>query len=102
MAVNGKQIGTLAPQNQSDAVVRLGSHGYFWDGQILFDASNLRRAPIPSPSRARAPPWNGTTCAWRPNRAVLIQPRPYFFITVSGFRLRLGSAHRRWNDHCLS
>lgn len=42
VSVNGKQIGTLAPQNESDAVVRLGSHGYFWDGQILFDASNLK------------------------------------------------------------
>jgi len=40
--VNGTQVGTLAPQNQSDAVVRLGSHGYFWDGQILFNASALK------------------------------------------------------------
>jgi rhamnogalacturonan endolyase len=42
VSVNGTSIGTLAPQNQSDAVTRLGSHGYFWDGQIVFDASALK------------------------------------------------------------
>jgi rhamnogalacturonan endolyase len=42
VAVNGTQVGTLAPQNTSDAVIRLGSHGYFWDGQILFAASALK------------------------------------------------------------
>jgi hypothetical protein len=42
VTINGEQVGTLAPQNQSDAVVRLGSHGYFWDGQIIFDASALK------------------------------------------------------------
>jgi rhamnogalacturonan endolyase len=42
VSLNGKQVGTLAPQNQSDAVVRLGSHGYFWDGQIVFAASSLK------------------------------------------------------------
>jgi rhamnogalacturonan endolyase len=42
VTVNGKQVGTLAPKNQSDAVVRLGSHGYFWDGQVVFDASALK------------------------------------------------------------
>jgi rhamnogalacturonan endolyase len=42
VTVNGTQVGTLAPQNTSDAVVRLGSHGYFWDGQIVFAASALK------------------------------------------------------------
>jgi hypothetical protein len=42
VTVNGTQVGTLAPQNQSDAVTRLGSHGYFWDGQIVFNASSLK------------------------------------------------------------
>ncbi|HVZ85754.1 MAG TPA: polysaccharide lyase family protein [Polyangia bacterium] len=42
VTVNGTQVGTLAPQNQSDAVTRLGSHGYFWDGQIVFAASALK------------------------------------------------------------
>lgn len=42
VTVNGTQVGTLAPQNTSDAVVRLGSHGYFWDGQIVFAASTLK------------------------------------------------------------
>jgi len=42
VSVNGTSIGKLAPQNQSDAVTRLGSHGYFWDGQIVFDATALK------------------------------------------------------------
>ena len=42
VTVNGTQVGTLAPQNTSDAVTRLGSHGYFWDGQIVFAASALK------------------------------------------------------------
>jgi rhamnogalacturonan endolyase len=42
LTVNGTQVGTLAPQNPSDAVTRLGSHGYFWDGQIVFAASALK------------------------------------------------------------
>lgn len=42
VTVNGTQVGTLAPQNQSDAVTRLGSHGYFWDGQIVFAATALK------------------------------------------------------------
>jgi rhamnogalacturonan endolyase len=42
VTVNGTQVGTLAPQNTSDAVTRLGSHGYFWDGQIVFAASSLK------------------------------------------------------------
>jgi rhamnogalacturonan endolyase len=42
VTVNGKQVGTLSPQNPSDAVWRLGSHGYFWDGQIVFAASALK------------------------------------------------------------
>jgi rhamnogalacturonan endolyase len=42
VSLNGTSIGTLTPQNQSDAVTRLGSHGYFWDGQIVFNASALK------------------------------------------------------------
>ena len=42
VTVNGTQVGTLAPQNSSDAVTRLGSHGYFWDGQIVFSAGALK------------------------------------------------------------
>ena len=42
MTVNGTAVGTLSPQNTSDAVTRLGSHGYFWDGQILFNATALK------------------------------------------------------------
>jgi rhamnogalacturonan endolyase len=42
VTVNGTQVGTLAPQNTSDAVIRLGSHGYFWDGQLVFAASALK------------------------------------------------------------
>jgi rhamnogalacturonan endolyase len=42
VAINGTSIGTLSPQNQSDAVIRLGSHGYFWDGQIVFTTSALK------------------------------------------------------------
>jgi rhamnogalacturonan endolyase len=42
VAVNGSPVGTLSPQNPSDAVTRLGSHGYFWDGQIVFSASALK------------------------------------------------------------
>jgi rhamnogalacturonan endolyase len=42
VTVNGTQVGTLAPQNPSDAVTRLGSHGYFWDGQVVFSASALK------------------------------------------------------------
>jgi rhamnogalacturonan endolyase len=42
VSLNGASIGSLAPQNQSDAVTRLGSHGYFWDGQIVFKASALK------------------------------------------------------------
>jgi rhamnogalacturonan endolyase len=42
VTVNGTAVGTLSPQNTSDAVNRLGSHGYFWDGQIVFAASALK------------------------------------------------------------
>jgi rhamnogalacturonan endolyase len=42
VTVNGTQVGTLAPQNQSDAVTRLGSHGYFWDGELVFNANVLK------------------------------------------------------------
>ena len=42
VTVNGTAAGTLSLQNTSDAVTRLGSHGYFWDGQIVFSASALK------------------------------------------------------------
>ena len=42
VSVNGTSVGSLAPQNTSDAVTRLGSHGYYWDGQIVFNASALK------------------------------------------------------------
>ena len=42
VTVNGTAAGTLSPQNTSDAVTRLGSHGYFWDGQIEFAATALK------------------------------------------------------------
>ncbi len=35
VSLNGTSIGSLAPKNTSDAVTRLGSHGYYWDGEIL-------------------------------------------------------------------
>jgi hypothetical protein len=42
VTVNGTSAGTLSLQNTSDAVTRLGSHGYFWDGQIVFAATALK------------------------------------------------------------
>ena len=42
VTANGTAVGTLSPQNTSDAVNRLGSHGYFWDGQIVFAASAIK------------------------------------------------------------
>lgn len=35
-------IGNITPGNSSDAVVRLGSHGAFWDTPLTFDASLLK------------------------------------------------------------
>ena len=43
VALNGTSIGTFSPANPTDAVVRLGSHGAFWDTQFLFN-SNLLKA----------------------------------------------------------
>ena len=43
VSVNGTSIGAFAPGNTTDSVVRLGSHGAFWDTQLLFD-SNLLKA----------------------------------------------------------
>jgi hypothetical protein len=41
--VNGTSIGAFDPPgNQSDAGVRLGSHGAFWDASIAFAASALK------------------------------------------------------------
>ena len=42
VTLNGTSIGSLAPKNTSDAVTRLGSHGYYWDGQVTFAATALK------------------------------------------------------------
>jgi rhamnogalacturonan endolyase len=42
VSVNGTSIGNITPGNPSDAMVRLGSHGAFWDTQILFNANLLK------------------------------------------------------------
>jgi rhamnogalacturonan endolyase len=42
VTVNGTSVGSLSPQNTSDAVTRLGSHGYYWDGQLVFAATSLK------------------------------------------------------------
>ncbi|MGO9838267.1 MAG: hypothetical protein ACLP1X_29145 [Polyangiaceae bacterium] len=43
MSVNGTSIGSFQSGNPTDSVVRLGSHGAFWDTQLLF-AANLLKA----------------------------------------------------------
>jgi rhamnogalacturonan endolyase len=40
--LNGTSIGDFAPGDPTDSVVRLGSHGSFWDTQLLFNASLLK------------------------------------------------------------
>ena len=42
VSLNGTSIGSLSPANTSDAVTRLGSHGYYWDGQLTFAATALK------------------------------------------------------------
>lgn len=42
VSVNGTSIGSFAPGNTSDAVVRLGSHGAFWDTGLVFSAGLLK------------------------------------------------------------
>jgi rhamnogalacturonan endolyase len=42
ISANGAQIANFAPGNPSDAVVRLGSHGAFWDTSIVFNATALK------------------------------------------------------------
>ena len=42
ISVNGTQVGRFAPGNPSDAVVRLGSQGAFWDTSLLFNATLLK------------------------------------------------------------
>jgi rhamnogalacturonan endolyase len=42
VSVNGTSIGSFQPGNPTDSVVRLGSHGAFWDTQLLFDANLLK------------------------------------------------------------
>jgi rhamnogalacturonan endolyase len=42
ISANGTQIANFAPKNPSDAVVRLGSHGAFWDTAIVFNADLLK------------------------------------------------------------
>jgi Polysaccharide lyase family 4, domain III len=47
VTVNGTQVGSLAPQNQSDAVVRLGSHGDLtpWTGPLTLRVRRLMNTP---------------------------------------------------------
>jgi rhamnogalacturonan endolyase len=42
VSVNGTSIGSFAPGQATDSVVRLGSHGAFWDTQLLFNANLLK------------------------------------------------------------
>jgi rhamnogalacturonan endolyase len=42
ISMNGTQIGSVNAANPSDAVVRLGSHGAFWDAQLLFNSNALK------------------------------------------------------------
>jgi rhamnogalacturonan endolyase len=42
VSVNGTSIGTFQPGNATDSVVRLGSHGAFYDTSLLFDANLLK------------------------------------------------------------
>jgi rhamnogalacturonan endolyase len=42
ISANGTAIANFAPGNPSDAVVRLGSHGAFWDTSIVFNANLLK------------------------------------------------------------
>jgi rhamnogalacturonan endolyase len=42
LSANGTQIAAVNPTNTSDAVVRLGSHGAFWDTSIVFSAAALK------------------------------------------------------------
>ncbi len=42
VSVNGTSIGSFQPGNPTDSVVRLGSHGAFWDTQLLFNANLLK------------------------------------------------------------
>jgi hypothetical protein len=43
VTVNGTSIGAFGPGNPTDSVVRLGSHGAFWDDSLIFN-SNLLKA----------------------------------------------------------
>lgn len=42
VSLNGSQIGSFVPGNPSDAVIRLGSHGAFWDTSLAFSTSLLK------------------------------------------------------------
>jgi rhamnogalacturonan endolyase len=42
VSANGTSIGSIAPKNATDSVVRLGSHGAFWDTELLFNANLLK------------------------------------------------------------
>jgi rhamnogalacturonan endolyase len=42
VSVNGTSIGSISPQNATDSVVRLGSHGAYWDTSLTFNASLLK------------------------------------------------------------
>ena len=43
ITVNGTQIASFAPGNMSDAVVRLGSHGAFYDTSLVFASGSLKQ-----------------------------------------------------------
>jgi rhamnogalacturonan endolyase len=62
-SVNGTQIASFTPGNPSDAVVRLGSHGAFWDTSIVFGAS-LLKAGANTLSIAQTKTGEGATVAW--------------------------------------
>jgi hypothetical protein len=42
VSLNGTSIGAFAPGDATDSVVRLGSHGAFWDTQLVFKADLLK------------------------------------------------------------
>jgi rhamnogalacturonan endolyase len=63
VSLNGTDIGNFSPGNASDAVVRLGSHGAFWDTQILF-AANLLKAGANTLSIGETKAGESATVAW--------------------------------------
>ncbi|MCX6182136.1 MAG: polysaccharide lyase family protein [Bacteroidetes bacterium] len=43
VTVNGTQVANITPVNSSNAVIRLGSHGAFWDTRITIPAKLLKK-----------------------------------------------------------